>query len=144
MSNNCKVCEAPNVIRDLIERLRTAGVSYRDAALAIKATRDYDISHAGIQRHEVSGHFSVDSVLASVMPEVHPEDLSLRTVVTHKMKLYLGAHKDEVPNGPEIRAWLKLAADFAEADKAVAETQAIRAAFARPIIKELLAGETSG
>ena len=131
MPADCKVCTAPTVIRDLIERMRTAGISYRDAATAIKACRDYDLSHASVQRHEVNGHFSPDAILASTLPNIIPGELTMKTIVDHKLRIWWASHKDEVPNTKEVQDWLKLAAQFAEADKAVAEAQAIRASFAK-------------
>ncbi len=131
MGASCKTCDSPPVIRDLIERMRTAGISYRDAAICVKAAREYEISHAAIQRHEVEGHFSVDAVLASAMPAFGLEDLSIKTMVTRKAQLYWAQNKDVVPSTKEMVEWFKLVAQFAEADKAVAEAETIRRAFSR-------------
>ena|SRR5687767_5041693 len=108
--------------------MRTAGISYRDVAKAIKATRDFDISHAAIQRHEDANHFSVDAVLASAT-SVNVKDLSLKTIIDHKLGLYWRAHKDEVPDSTEIRHWFKLWAELKESEAAVEERQMLRNMF---------------
>lgn len=142
MGADCKVCVAPNVIRDLVERMRTAGISYRDAAVCVKAARDYDISHAAIQRHEVKGHFSVDAVLSSAVPAVAVGELSVKTIIDRKLWLWWQQNKDVVPPTKEVQDWLKLAAQFAEADRAAAEAESIRRAFSGERPKEL--GATIG
>lgn len=111
--------------------MRTAGISYRDTAEVIKITRQYDISHAAIQRHEVNGHFSVDAVLASALPAIGAEELTMKTIVTHKLRLWWAQNKDIVPPTKEIQDWLKLSAQFIEADKARAEAEQIRQSFIR-------------
>lgn len=125
----CKTCEAPAPIRDLIERMRTANVSYRDCALAVKAIRTYDISHAAIQRHEVEGHFDPAHVIASQTPIINPEDITVGSVAKHKLFLYWQHHKDDVPTDSEARAWMKVLSDFAEADAAQEEAKTMRAMF---------------
>ena len=132
MPDPCKVCTAPTIIRDFIERMRTAGISYRDCALVAKVTREYDISHAAIQRHEVNSHFNPGAVLGSVVGEVDPSKLNMKTIVTHKLAQWWAANKDLIPNTREVQDWMRIAAQFAEADRAVAEAEQIRAAFRKP------------
>lgn len=128
MPQVCKVCEAPIPIRDLIERLRTAGVSFRDCASTVKAIRDYDVSHAAVARHEQSGHFSVDAVLAS-NTTVDVKDLTLKSMIDWKLQLYWRAHKDVVPNDHEIRNWLKLWAELRQAEANADEQRMLREMF---------------
>jgi len=125
----CKTCQAPDTIRDLIERMRTAGISYRDCAEAVKAVRQYDISHAAIQRHEVEGHFDPQAVVASQMPAYAPEDLSLKTIIDHKLNLWWTHNKDKIPADGEIRSWLKLWSDMRESEASVEEARALRDMF---------------
>lgn len=132
MPDPCKVCTAPTVIRDFIERMRTAGISYRDCALVAKVTREYDISHAAIQRHEVNDHFSPNAVLASVAGEIDPSELTIQSIVSHKIRQWWAKNKDLEPSTKEMHDWLNLAAKYMEADKAVAEAQQIRNAFRKP------------
>lgn len=131
MARPCKTCDAPTPIRDLVERLRTAGVSHRDAAQVIKIVRGYDISHAAIQRHEVEGHFDVNAVLASQVGAINPEELTLANITRHKVQLWWAAHRDEVPNSNEVRAWFKLMADLSEAESEREKTNMLKAMFRR-------------
>ena len=126
----CKTCEAPDKVRDLIERLRTAGISYRDTADTVKAIRQYDISHAAIQRHEVEGHFSPGAVIANNMPIVKAEDLTLRTIIDRKIELWWNSGgKDEIPNAAEVRNWLKLWADLKQAETEADKVRTLKDAF---------------
>ncbi len=140
MSSECKTCTSPKPIRELVERMRSAGISYRDAAAAVKAIRDYDISHASIQRHEVEGHYSVQAVIAENTPlKINPEELSMKTIVTRKLMLYWeNGGKDEIPNSTEVRNWLKLWADIRQSETEREERQQLRDIFTR---KALPAGE---
>lgn len=146
MPQECRVCAAPLIIKNLIERLRTAGVSHRDVEGALKAIKDYDISYMSVQRHEINGHFSPEAVLSASIPMISVGDLTLRTIVDHKLKIWWSINKDIVPNTKEMQDWMKLAAQYAQADKAIAEAQALRAGFMKPakIIEALPTGEDDG
>jgi hypothetical protein len=134
MPTLCKTCEAPSPIRDLVERMRTAGISYRDVALAIKAMRDYDLSHAAIQRHESLGHYDPQHIIASQTLIVNPEEISVGSVARHKLMLYWQFHRDDVPTSPEARAWMKTLSEFAEADASQQEAKALRELFKPKVI----------
>lgn len=137
----CKTCEAPEPIRNLIERMRTADISYRDCALTVKTIRQYDISHAAIQRHEVEGHFDPQHVLASAAPLINPEDVTVGSVAKHKLILYWTHHKDDVPTDSEARAWMKVLSDFADADAAQTEAKILKGMFIRRVPQAIAIGE---
>lgn len=133
----CRTCAAPAPIRDLVERMRTVNISYRDCAEVVKTIRGYDLSHAAIQRHEVEGHFEPNAVIASQVPDLNPEELTIKSMVTHKIKLFWQHHKDEIPNSTEIRAWVKLMADIREAEAEAEKAQMLRDMFlSRPALPD--------
>ena len=120
----CKVCIAPKISRELIEKMRLAEISYRDVSNFMKIGKRYDISHASIQRHEADGHFSPDGILPVIISPNQP--MSLGNIVKHKLNLWAGKHWNDVPETKEMREWMELAAKWAAADKDAAEAENIR------------------
>lgn len=122
-------------------------MSFRDTALTVKTIRQFDVSHAAIQRHEISGHFDTNAVLASQVGQISPEELTVGNITRHKVLLWWQAHKDEVPNSPEIRAWFKLLAELRESEAEVEKAKMLREMFLRPALPapalpaEILVGE---
>lgn len=125
--------------------MRTAGISYRDCALVAKTVRAYDISHAAIQRHEVEKHFDPAHVVASQTPIIDPGELTIKTIVDRKIKLYWQAHGDAVPSDGEIRNWLKLWAELRQADAETEKAKVLREMFRQPALpapkQDIIEGE---
>jgi len=130
MPADCKTCQAPDKIKDLIERMRTAGISYRDCADVVKTVRQYDISHAAIQRHEVDGHFSPQAIVSANTPLVDIENLTIKTIVDRKIRLWWNnGGRDTIPDSAEIRQWLKTWAELQKVANDEEENKMLRGMF---------------
>ena len=131
-TEQCKTCNAPAAVRDLIERLRgAAGLSVRDTATAIKALRDYDISSPSVSRHDP--HFDKTRVDPSeAASDLNPEDITVKSVSDYKLRLYWKWHKDEVPSDSEARAWMKLRSEIQDSETEAERMKLLRSMFVPP------------
>lgn len=68
------------------------------------------------------------------------EDVTVKDVARHKLRLYWQAHKDQIPNDTEIRAWMKLLAEIAQSETEAERMGFLRAMFVQPV-KALPAGD---
>ena len=134
MAQECKVCTLTPRLRDMVERMRTVDISFRDIAEFVSEVHKTPLSHASVQRHEVgtdsSGpHFDRTKIMAEQVPALSAEDWRLQDLVKHKFQLYLKFHKDEIPNTVEMKTWFELIAKLSQADAEQERLKRVREMF---------------
>lgn len=138
----CRTCSAPDGTRDLIQKLRVSGVSLEDTAQFLTKQKGFAISHAAVARHEL--HWDKEKAGAILSDGTVPtdEEVTVKTVATHKLRLYWTANKDKIPSDNEARAWMKLLSEMAQTENEVEKMAMLRSMF-RPALPsgEVIEGE---
>ena len=126
--SQCKTCTAPEKWRDLVQKMRIAGISLMDVAEFVTG-KGYPLSHNAVARHEL--HWDRERATSLVSDGAVPteEEVTVKTVATHKLKLYWLAKKDVVPSDADSRAWMKLLSDMAQAETEQEKMGYLRALF---------------
>lgn len=126
--NQCRTCQAPDKTRDLIQKMRISGISLMDVSEFVTG-KGYPLSHNAVARHEL--HWDREKAGALLSDgDVSLSDVTVKDVAKHKLKLYWAAHKDQIPNDTEIRAWMKLLAEIAQSETESEKMTYLRQMFA--------------
>ena len=96
--------------------------------------KGYALSHAAVARHELHWDREKASVLISDGTLPTDEEITVKTVALHKLRLYWAAKKDVVPSDNEARSWMELLAKMSATETEAEKMAFLRSAFQRPAL----------